>query len=357
MKNKRIANFYIAFLIVLICFFSSISVFVALSYFSSKGADSEISDISNFFSESKNNTYRFSQNNPKPIDDNQEITNIVFKIKSKIDIISKLNPIEFSNLDYPQRQILFENIKILLNQNLIYKEEVFDAILPSYQIILSILYTDTFAKSVISNAYGDNLSSDFYKDFIYFRKIYYPIKDHFFELLTYYFNTFKDDRAYNKTNSKIMRQKDFIVPSIKELKYNHQNAIDIFFKKVNKVNGEEIGPQIYSFTSGVVVVAENGWVGGTTFESYKGGGISPKSGNGVIIYDPIGKRFISYFHLYEVNVVKGQIIKAGEPIGLGGNTGLNARKFGHGKHLHFEIFDILKDRFLTCYELRNILFH
>ena len=357
MKNKNIANLYITFLIAFICLFSSILVFMTVNYISNKGAGSEISDVSNFIFEGKDNSYRFSQNNPKPIDDSQDYKDIVIKTKNKFDLISKLNPIEFSNLDYPQKQNLFENLKVLKEQNLIEKDEIFNAILPSYQIILSILYTDTFAKSVIENAYQDNLSSDFYKDFIYLRKIYYPVKDQFFELLTYYFNIFKDDKTSYKTYSKIMRQKDFIIPKNKELKYNHQNAIDIFFKKVNKVNGEEIGPQIHSFTSGIVVVAENGWIGGTTFESYKGGGISPKSGNGVIIYDPIGKRFVSYFHLYEVNVVKGQIIKAGEPIGLGGNTGLNARKFGHGKHLHFEIFDIIKNRFLTCYELKDLLFH
>jgi len=69
------------------------------------------------------------------------------------------------------------------------------------------------------------------------------------------------------------------------------------------------------------------------------GGISPKAGNGVIIYSPDEKRYFLYFHLYDALVEKGQIVRRGQAIGHGGNTGINARKKGGGDHLHFEIFD------------------
>ena len=55
-------------------------------------------------------------------------------------------------------------------------------------------------------------------------------------------------------------------------------------------------------------------------------------------------------------VKPGDIIKAGVLLGFGGNSGSNARKRGHGKHLHLEIYDISKYRFLNCYEIRDLIF-
>ncbi|HPC38002.1 MAG TPA: M23 family metallopeptidase [Exilispira sp.] len=357
MKSSSINNLYIILSIIIICLISSLLVFFVLSNIYNKGAGSEITDISNIIENKKCTAYIFSPNNPRSIfEEDKSIYSFNSKIKDKSFLLSKLNPIEFSNLDEIQKEKLFDNLNILIEENLIEKEEIFNNIIPSFQIVLSFLYSDSFAKSVISKSYGNDLYSIFYQNFIYLRKEYYRLKSDIIELLLYYFDKFKEKNINYRLISKIMIQKDYFIPKTKELKYNHQNAIDIFFKKVKKINKEEIGPNIYSFTSGVVVAAEDGWVGSTSFESYKGGGLSPKSGNGVIVFDPIGKRFILYFHLYKVNVKKGQIIKAGELIGSGGNTGINARKIGHGKHLHLEIYDIVKDRFLNCYELKRILF-
>jgi len=135
----------------------------------------------------------------------------------------------------------------------------------------------------------------------------------------------------------------FTFPRLQDLDYSHTFALDIFLKDVEYLPGDvQRGPMIHSLSDGIVVAAEGGWVGfPRTSESlsFIKGGISPKSGNGVIIYSPDEQRYFLYFHLYDTLVEKGQIVRRGQAIGHGGNTGINARKKGGGDHLHLEIFD------------------
>jgi len=135
----------------------------------------------------------------------------------------------------------------------------------------------------------------------------------------------------------------FTFPSLQDLAYSHTFALDIFLKDVEYLPGDvQRAPMIHSLSDGIVVAAEGGWVGfPRTSESlsFIKGGISPKSGNGVIIYSPDEQRYFLYFHLYDTLVEKGQIVRRGQAIGHGGNTGINARKKGGGDHLHLEIFD------------------
>lgn len=358
-KNLKISsfkNYIILTILTLFAFTLLLFLFIYLKNIDFIGADTEISSSSSYYVKSSNSNLS-SPNNPRSALENEQINYNQLKKKNinKCNIISKLEPIFFSALPIKEKEELLYKIQSI-NQNQLTQQDVFNNIIPSFQIILSILYTDKFAKSIISKSYNDSPTGNFYQNFLFFRKIYFPLKNDIIELLNFYFNLYKDEKTNYNFTSKILRKSDYLYPKTKELKYNHQNAIDIFFKKVAKKNGEEIGPPIYSFTSGIVVVSENEWAGSTTLDSYIKGGISPKSGNGVIIYDPIGKRFILYFHLSQTNVIKGQIINAGELIGFGGNTGINARKAGHGKHLHLEIYDLIKDRFLNCYELKSILF-
>ncbi|MFF0450665.1 M23 family metallopeptidase [Streptomyces sp. NPDC004609] len=62
-----------------------------------------------------------------------------------------------------------------------------------------------------------------------------------------------------------------------------------------------------------------------------GAGDGPAYGNAVVVKHNNGK-YSQYAHLSSVNVVPGQIVKAGQQIALSGNTGNSS-----GPHLHFEI--------------------
>lgn len=160
-------------------------------------------------------------------------------------------------------------------------------------------------------------------------------------LLELYYKEFHPKRKTLRYATPITREK-YSLPSQRSLSYSHSDALDIFFMQVKNRDKNELGPDIFSVSPGIVMVARNDWKGGDTPESYIGGGISPRAGNGVIIYNPLEKRYYSYFHLHDVIVKKGQFVEAGQKLGRGGNTGINAKKRGHGAHLHFEIFDTIK---------------
>jgi murein DD-endopeptidase MepM/ murein hydrolase activator NlpD len=144
------------------------------------------------------------------------------------------------------------------------------------------------------------------------------------------------------------------IASEEDLKRTHQNALDIFFRHKGW-GASEKGPVIRSMGAGIVVAAASDWVGGPDDRKYRGGGLTPRSGNGVIVYDPVSRRYFTYFHLHDVSAHPGQLVFPGTPLGHGGNTGLNARKRGHGGHLHLEIWDAQSNKPLSCYELRNLI--
>lgn len=92
------------------------------------------------------------------------------------------------------------------------------------------------------------------------------------------------------------------------------------YRKGRYHNGIDIDVE----TGDTIVAA---WSGKIRYAKYNDGGF----GNLVIIRHDNGLETF-YAHLSEHLVVPNQIVKAGEPIGLGGNTG---RSFG--SHLHFEV--------------------
>ena len=149
------------------------------------------------------------------------------------------------------------------------------------------------------------------------------------------------------------------LPRLSDLDYSHTYALDIFFQDVQYLAGNiQRGPVIHSLSDGIVVAAETGWVGVPRIGerlSYLTGGISPKSGNGIIIYAPDEHKYYSYFHLHDIFVRKGQLVRAGQPLGHGGNSGINARKKGGGEHLHLEVFDANAGKFLPNTQLIALL--
>ncbi|MBP7264207.1 MAG: M23 family metallopeptidase [Spirochaetia bacterium] len=129
------------------------------------------------------------------------------------------------------------------------------------------------------------------------------------------------------------------MPTKSSLAVSHRFALDVFFTRLKRSGAAEIGPPVTSISSGIVVSAADDWRGGDKPETYKSGGLSPRAGNGVIVYSPAHRRYYVYFHLHDVAVRRGDVIPAGQLLGHGGNTGTNARKKGHGEHLHIEIHE------------------
>lgn len=145
-------------------------------------------------------------------------------------------------------------------------------------------------------------------------------------------------------------------PKLGELAFSHPYALDIFFTRVQRHGKTEIGPPISALEEGLVVAASGNWRGGEGAAAWRGGGLSPSAGNGVVVYAPLSGRYYSYFHLSDVAVEAGDRVWRGTFLGRGGNSGANARKADHGRHLHLEIFDSRADQAFSAWEIRRLLF-
>jgi murein DD-endopeptidase MepM/ murein hydrolase activator NlpD len=145
------------------------------------------------------------------------------------------------------------------------------------------------------------------------------------------------------------------LPPRRELPLAHPYALDVFFYHVDRSGEIERGPLIRALYPGIVVAAAGDWSGAAGISTWRGGGLSPAAGNGVVIYDPASRRYVSYFHLSSVTLRKGEIVSAGAVVGRGGNSGMNARRAGHGEHVHIEIFDAARDESLASTEILDLL--
>jgi len=151
-----------------------------------------------------------------------------------------------------------------------------------------------------------------------------------------------------------LKRSDRWIPAASALKSSHQYALDVFFTGFKRHGASEIGPVVHSMSSGVVVSASADWSGGDKPSQYRSGGLSPKAGNGVVVYAPDQRRYYAYFHMNDVDVRAGQLVEAGQSLGRGGNTGVNARKKGHGGHVHVEIHDANGGAW-TSYAIRDLI--
>jgi len=152
----------------------------------------------------------------------------------------------------------------------------------------------------------------------------------------------------------VLKTRDRWLPAKSQLGSSHQYALDIFFTGIKRHGAVETGPTIRSMSRGVVVAAAGDWNGGDKPSLYRAGGLSPKAGNGAIIFDPDQGRYYAYFHLSDVYVRAGQVVSAGDALGKGGNSGINARKKGHGGHVHVEIHDAEGGAW-TSYKIRDFI--
>ena len=164
------------------------------------------------------------------------------------------------------------------------------------------------------------------------------------------------DAANYKSGVTLPRQSSR--PRESEYDYSHTFALDIFLQNVetSPISGLEKGPLLFSLTESIILATSSDWRGGEELSDYHSGGITPKAGNGVILYAPRQRRYYLYFHLHDIMVKPGALIPAGYPLGHGGNTGVNARKPGHGEHLHLEIYEASQARFLRNNEIADIVF-
>jgi hypothetical protein len=148
---------------------------------------------------------------------------------------------------------------------------------------------------------------------------------------------------------------DVWFPPRSDLSRTHQYAIDIFFFHVDRSGEAERGPAIRAISPGIVVCSASDWESGPGEEAWRSGGLSPAAGDGLIVYDPATRRFVSYFHLSSLARRTGDIVKAGDVLGRGGNTGAHARARGHGEHVHVEIFDCARGENLSIFEEYDLL--
>jgi peptidoglycan LD-endopeptidase LytH len=109
-------------------------------------------------------------------------------------------------------------------------------------------------------------------------------------------------------------------------------SLDLFILDRNQDNLDDRSQRpvtIVAFSGGVVVGVNEEW----EFPSPQRGG------KYVWIFDPTTDRYNYYAHLAQVQVHLGQIVQAGEPLGLLGRTGLNAYKKRSPTHLHLTVLN------------------
>lgn len=86
---------------------------------------------------------------------------------------------------------------------------------------------------------------------------------------------------------------------------------------------------IVAFSGGVVVGRNTVWDYPDT----------QRGGKYLWIFDPTTERYTYYAHLSRIDVQLGQIVRAGDPLGLLGRTGRNAWKQRSPTHLHLMVLD------------------
>jgi murein DD-endopeptidase MepM/ murein hydrolase activator NlpD len=237
---------------------------------------------------------------------------------------------------------------------------VFRAVFPRPESILSMLALDRDVDDFNEAGEGEGAAAAHYRRAADAALVFRPLRSNYSLLFSEAWRLeSKAPAAPARTGldlADLAPKGSFLSPIIKELAYSHPYALDIFFRTVTRRGKAEFGPPISALEEGIVVAASGNWRGGAGASAWKGGGLSPSAGNGVVIYAPSSARYYSYFHLSEVQVEVGQTLARGEVLGRGGNSGANARKSEHGRHLHLEIFDAGEDRALSAREIRDMLF-
>ncbi len=240
-----------------------------------------------------------------------------------------------------------------IQRGIVVRQEVGAQICPPAVFIYAMLASEEFIRQKCTifaqekGSYGD-----FYRKLLVLRSDAFQNRKRYHALFSMYY-AWSADTIPHYYSTRIVDEGMFFRPLTYRLREGHQTALDLFFTETKILGDEQIGPSIYSYTPGIIVAAAREWTSDVTTNA---GGLSPHSGNGVIVFDPFSERYYFYFHMYNVVVVPGQIVRSGTLLGQGGNTGINARKPNKGEHLHLEIFDCKRDDFLTVYQIKEIIY-
>ncbi|HOV95028.1 MAG TPA: M23 family metallopeptidase [Spirochaetales bacterium] len=284
-------------------------------------------------------------------------------------LVEQLNIETIARMDYAK---LFD-IGLLLARHAIHTsstpEKLVAAVFPSAMEVLAMLARDRDVDDYLESASDGNSSGSYYAEIAALVPEFRPLRTQFEAIYSAVYQVFsRQGRTlvpWQTSKEAVKYQGGVTLPGLSsrpreaDYDYSHTYALDIFFNSVRTLplnGGKELGPTVFSVSDGIVIAADSSWRGGEELKSYKAGGITPKAGNGVIVFSPSEKRYYSYFHLHDVLVETGNVIKAGQPIGHGGNTGANAARAGHGGHVHVEIYDAAHAQFLRNRDIAAIIF-
>ncbi|MBU1992571.1 M23 family metallopeptidase [Patescibacteria group bacterium] len=274
-----------------------------------------------------------------------------------------LNTLDYRNikkLDVSKVEFYLLSLKQAADGGELTIQDVIKKVIPEKEYSLGLFYSNNYINGKLSakvGTFGDrkNAFTDYYRKLLECSVRAKTDEEKHQKVLGEFAKVFGENidwkqKAYMFSNSSIGN-----IPAENILHENHPDALDVFFS-VKNVEGKQIGPSIHSVSAGIVIASASDWNGGKTENSYKGGGLSPKAGNGIVIYNPIEGKYYYYAHLYNVIVEKGDFIKAGQVIGKGGDTGQLAMNKGRGKHVHFEIHENTPgNKPLDSYELRALI--
>jgi len=256
----------------------------------------------------------------------------------------------YKNIASLDEESIVKNL-VILQQGVIsgriMPDEVKELLVPDEDYMMAMFYSDSFIDSTFSTV-GERFKDDespYAKAYLaQFENLEtaQKYKDLHLKVLSEYSHVFTPNLDMTVRGGLFPSGVEALLPPKESLHENHSDAIDIFFTEADSriIDGVEVGPEIRTTVAGVVVATSDDWEGGDTRDEFVSGGLSPVSGNGVIIYNPATNEYHQYLHLSSVDVKPGDILEAGSPLGRGGNTGINARKEGHGSHLHYVIHEI-----------------
>ncbi|HNX72746.1 MAG TPA: M23 family metallopeptidase [Spirochaetales bacterium] len=284
-------------------------------------------------------------------------------------LVEQLTIETIASLDYAS---LFDLGSLLARQAIATSsnpEKLVAAVFPSAMEVLAMLARDRDVDDYLESASDGNSSGSYYSEIAALAPRFRPLRTQFEAIYAAVYEVFSTQGRTLipwQTSKEAMKYQGGVTlpglssrPREADYDYSHTYALDIFFNSVRTLpltGGRELGPTVFSVSDGIIIAADSSWRGGEELKSYKGGGITPKAGNGVIVFSPSEKRYYSYFHLHDVLVEPGNVIKAGQPIGHGGNTGANAARPGHGEHVHVEIYDAANAQFLRNRDIAAIIF-
>lgn len=125
-------------------------------------------------------------------------------------------------------------------------------------------------------------------------------------------------------------------------------SLDLFIRDRNQdslddVTGRPV--EIVAYASGVVVGFNDVW-------NYPS---AQRGGKYLWIYDPASDRYAYYAHLERIDVRLGQVVTAGDRLGLLGRTGKNAWKRRSPTHLHFSVLTYDDGRMTPWNPWRSLL--